>query len=83
VDDVINDKIYAFLSRPKLFHIKKKELSQEEVLNKTVEMVKLLPETFIVSSNKAGLGKTFSIEQKVTKKNKKLIYFPLCGNIKF
>lgn len=30
VGDVINDKVYAYLSRPKLFNIKKKELSQKK-----------------------------------------------------
>jgi len=43
VDCDTTDKIYAFISRPKLFNIKKKELSQKEAEERTTKMVKLLP----------------------------------------
>lgn len=85
-NDAINN-VYSYLSKPKLFNVEKQlnqlQLHAEDEDTYNDALLRSIPPSFIVSSAKAGLGKTSRVESEANKKGLKVIHFPIGGNINF
>ena len=64
IDNDDTNTVYSFLSKPKSFNIDKNlnfQRSLEQVELGNAEIVKMISETRLVTSVKAGLGKTYEV----------------------
>ena len=65
IDDSKSEKVYIHLCRPKMFNIEKKTSTIADIPKKTREkFIELLKYSFLITSQRPGLGKTYQAERK-------------------